>query len=98
MVESNIWKREEDLEHARKLVHEFKGRMSTEVRRQEEVNRKQKTKMNPKAEEFKRIEVPGKYTAKLLYSWNDGKFEEEYLRKLERNWHRWKSVSLEEKP
>ena len=36
--------------------------------------------------------------AKLLYSWEDEKFEEEYLRKLERNWQKWKSVFPEEKP
>jgi len=24
--------------------------------------------------------------AKMLYEWDDRKFEEEYLRKLERNW------------
>jgi len=35
---------------------------------------------------------------KLLYSWDNEKFEEEYLRKLKKNWHRWKSVSPEEKP
>jgi len=35
--------------------------------------------------------------AKMLYGWDDGKFEKEYLRKLERNWQKWKSVSLEEK-
>jgi len=29
---------------------------------------------------------------------DDGKFEEEYLRKLKRNWQKWKSVSPEEKP
>jgi len=34
----------------------------------------------------------------MLYEWNDGKFEEKYLRKLERSWQKWKSVSLEEKP
>ena len=27
----------------------------------------------------------GKYMAKLLYGWDDKKFEEKYLRKLERN-------------
>jgi len=97
-VESDTWEREEDLEYARKLVDEFKGRMSMEVRRQEEVNQKQKMKMNTKGEEFRRMELPVKYTAKLLYSWDDRKFEKEYLRKLERNWHRWKTVSLEEKP
>jgi len=36
--------------------------------------------------------------AKLLYGWDGRRFEEEYLRKLEKNWQRWKSVSLEEKP
>ena len=27
-----------------------------------------------------------RYIAKLLYGWDDGKFEAEYLRKLEKNW------------
>ena len=36
--------------------------------------------------------------AKLLYGWDTGNFEKEYLRKLEKNWYRWKTVSLEEKP
>ena len=46
----------------------------------------QKIKLNPEVEEFKRMELPGKCMAKLLYGWDDGKFEKEYLRKLERNW------------
>ena len=36
-------------------------------------------------EEYRRMELPGKYTAKLLYGWDGEKFEEKYLRKLERN-------------
>ena len=28
--------------------------------------------------------------AKLLYGWDDQKFEEEYLSKLEKNWKKWK--------
>ena len=36
------------------------------------------------------MELPGKYMAKLLYGWDDRKFEEEYLNKLEKNWKRWK--------
>jgi len=47
-------------------VDEFKERMSMEVRRQEELNQKQKMKGNPEAEEFKRMELPEKYTATLL--------------------------------
>ena len=36
------------------------------------------------------MELPGKYTAKLLYRWDDRKFEEEYLNKLEKNWKKQK--------
>ena len=36
--------------------------------------------------DFRRGELPGKYMVKMLYRQNDGKFEEKYLRKLERNW------------
>ena len=42
-------------------------------------------KLNPEAEEFKRGELPGRYTAKLLYGWDDKKFDEEYLKELEKN-------------
>ena len=36
------------------------------------------------------MELPGKFMAKVLYGWDDQKFEEEYLNKLERNWRKWK--------
>ncbi len=51
-----------------------------------------------KERNFRRRELLGKFMAKMLYGWNDRKFEEKYLRKLERNWQKWKSVSPEEKP
>ena len=35
--------------------------------------------------------MPGRYTTKLLYRWDDKKFDEEYLKKLEKNWNRWKN-------
>ena len=35
--------------------------------------------------DFRRGELPGKYTVKLLYGWDNKKFEEEYLMKLEKN-------------
>ena len=44
-----------------------------------------KVKGNLGVEECRRSKLLGKYTVKLLYSWDDGKFEEEYLRKLEKN-------------
>ena len=66
------------------------GCHNIEVRRQE-----------GEVDEYRRMELPGKYTAKLLYGWDDRKFEEEYLNKLEKNWRRWKNnrkkVEREEK-
>jgi len=73
------------------LVNKFKKGVSAEVRRQEKIDAMEE-------EEFRRGILLEKYMAKLLYGWNNGKFKAEYLRKLERNWQRWKSVSLEEKP
>ena len=51
-------------------------------------------------DEYRRMELLGKYTAKLLYEWDDKEFEEEYLRKLEKNQKRQKNnrkeVEIEE--
>ena len=57
-----------------------------------------KIKLNPNTEEFKRSKLLRKYIVKILFGWDNKKFENEYLKKLERNWQRWKSVSLEETP
>ena len=73
------------------MLEEFEGRMNTEVRRQEKL-------VMEEEKDFRRGELPGKFMAKMLYGWDDRKFEEEYLKKLERNWRKWKSVSPEEKP
>jgi len=67
MAENNTWEKEEDLGNAKELVDEYEGRLSTEIRRQEGVDQKWKTKLNPRADQFKRMELLGKYTAKLLY-------------------------------
>ena len=61
-----------------------------EIRKQEKIDMAEER-------DFRREELPGKFTARMLYGWNDRKFKEEYLKKLERNWRRWKAVSLEEK-
>jgi len=68
------------------------------VRRQKGIEERWKIRLKPNAEEFRRSELLEKYTTKLLFGWNDKKFEDEYLKKLERCWWRWKSVSLEERP
>ena len=78
MVEGDTWERKENLKNVEELIKEFE-QGGIEVRRQE-----------GEVEEYRRMELPGKYTAKLLYGWDDQKFEEEYLNKLEKNWKKWK--------
>jgi len=39
---------------------------------------------------FQRGELPGKFTAKMLYGWSDRRYDQEYWGRLERNWRRWK--------
>ena len=38
--------------------------------------------------DFRRKKFPGKYIAKILYKWDNGKFKNEYLKKLEKNWQK----------
>ena len=38
--------------------------------------------------DFRKRELPEKYTAKILYGWNNRKFENKYLKRLERNWEK----------
>ena len=90
-AEGDIWKRKENLKNVEEALEEFEGRMSTEVRMQERIDMAEER-------DFRREELLGKFIARMLYGWDDRKFEEEYLKKLERNWRRWKAVSLEEKP
>ena len=49
------------------------------------MRKEKEKKLNPEVKEFKRGELPGRYIAKLLYRWDDKKFDEEYLKKLQRN-------------
>jgi len=36
-------------------------------------------------------ELPERYIAKLLYRWDNRKFDREYWGRLERNWRQWRS-------
>ena len=67
------------------MVDEFEERLSTEVRRQEGVEQRWRVKLNPRVDEFRRSVLLEKYIAKLLFGWDNKKFEKEYLKKLERN-------------
>jgi len=91
MAEENTWEGLENLKNVMKKVEEFeKGRFEEEIRRIR-LRKGKKIKLNLEAKELKREELLRKYTVKLLYRWDDKKFEEEYLKKLEKNWNRWKN-------
>ena len=62
--------------------------MNAEIRQQEKLN----------TVEERNRKLLEKYIAKMLYRQNDKKFENKYLKNLERNQQKLKSVSLEEKP
>ena len=59
MAEGDTWERRENLKNVEELIEEFE-QGGIEVRRQE-----------GEVEEYRRMELPGKYTAKLLYGWDD---------------------------
>ena len=71
-AEGDTWERRENLKNAEELIKEFE-REEVVVRREVE-----------EEGEYRRMELLGKYTAKLLYRWDDRRFKEEYLSKLEK--------------
>jgi len=77
-VEGDTWERKENLKNAEELIKKFEqGKVVVRQQVKEE-------------EEYRRMELPEKYMAKVLYGWDNRKFEEEYLKKLEKNWKKWK--------
>jgi len=69
MAEENTWEKEENLKNAKKLIEEYEDIYKESTRR---------------IREDRRRELLERYIAKLLYGWDNRKFEE-YLKKLERN-------------
>ena len=59
MAEGGTWERRENLKNTEELIEEFK-QGGIEVRRQE-----------GEVDEYRRMELPEKYTVKLLYRWDD---------------------------
>ena len=52
--------------------------------------------LNPEVKEFKRSKLPGKYTVRILFGQDDNKFENKYLKKLEKSWAKQKEEEIEE--
>ena len=60
MVEGDTWERKENLKNVEEALEEFEERMSAEVRRQERINMAEER-------DFRRGELPEKFTARMLY-------------------------------
>ena len=88
IAEEDTWEEIENLKNMIDLVEEFEKKIrEEEIQQVEKRKGKQKAierELNPEAEEFKRSELPGKYTARILFEWDNNKFENEYLKKLEK--------------
>ena len=90
-AEENTWEGLENLKNAREKIEEFEKRRFEEEIQRIRVKKEKEIKLNLEVEEFKRGKLLGRYTVKLLYGWDDKNFDEEYLKKLERNWNKWKN-------
>jgi len=80
MVEEDTWEKMENLENVQDMLRDYKREykeIAKKIREEED-----KT--------YSRSKLPERYTAKLLYRWDNRKFEKKYLEKLERNWRKWK--------
>ena len=71
MIEEDIWEGLENLRNTRNLIEEFKKEIrEEEIWRVKKKRKKQKVvevELNTEAEEFKRSELLGKYTVRILF-------------------------------
>ena len=82
MAESNTWKGRENLENAKEIIKEFEKEYQ---RNMEEINRQEREEGT-----FRRGELPGKFMVRKLFGWSDKQYDQEYQKRLERNWKKWK--------
>jgi len=75
MAEEDTWEPRENLGNAEDLVKEFEEQYSKEIRCSKQKNIK----------ENRKEELPGRYIAKLIYGWDNKRFDREYWGKLEKN-------------
>ena len=80
IAKEDTWESRENLGNIQELIEEFEEQYGEGVR--------QTKKMNMR--ENQETQLPGRYIAKVLYRWDNKKFDREYWEQLERNWRRQK--------
>jgi len=87
MVEEDIWEELENPGNMMDLVENFEKKIKKEEIRRVQM-RKERGKeraLNLEAEVFKRSKLLRKYIAKISFGWDDRKFKDKYLKKLEKS-------------
>ena len=86
MTKEDTWERLKNLENIIDLVEDFEKEIrEEEIRVQTRKEKGKERLLNLKTEVFKRSELLRKYIAKILFKWDNKKFENEYLKKLKRS-------------
>jgi len=65
------------LENAKEVIEEFEKEYRQDM---EDVARQEREEGT-----FRRRELPGKFTAKMLYGWSNRRYDQKYWGRLERN-------------
>ena len=89
IVESDIWKGRENLKNAKEAIEEFEKKYRRDM--------KDVARQEHEEEMFKRGELPGRFMARKLFGWSDKRYNQEYWRRLERNWRWWKGKKSRER-
>jgi len=78
MAEEDTWEPRENLGNVEDLVKEF----------EKEYGKIKRVRKRKNEKEDRRGELLGRYMAKMLYGWDDKRFNKEYWGQLERNWNK----------
>jgi len=76
MAEKDTWEPRKNLGNMEDLVKEF----------EEEYGKIRRVRKRRNNKEDKKGELLGRYMAKMLYGWDNKRFDKEYWEQLERNW------------
>ena len=80
-MKEDTWERLENLGNTMELVEEFEKEIIKEEIKRVWIRKGKEKSLNLEAEVFRRSELLGKYTTKICFERDNGKFEDKYLKK-----------------
>jgi len=79
-AESDTWEGRENLKNAKEAIEKFEREYRRDI--------KDIAKQECEEGTFRREELLGRFTTRKLFGWSDKWYDQEYWRRLERNWKR----------